>query len=61
MYIIIIEYFSSLHKLMMFKDICKWDLLPNAAVTPLRISVPSAAALCDFREKQRDVDPVTAT
>ena len=28
MYIIIIVYFSSLHNFVMFKDICKWDLLP---------------------------------
>ena len=28
MYIIIIEYFSSLHNFVVFKDICKWDLLP---------------------------------
>ena len=25
---IIIVYFSSLHNFVMFKDICKWDLLP---------------------------------
>ena len=27
-FIVIIVYFSSLHNLVMFKDICKWDLLP---------------------------------